>query len=82
MKYKLTIYEPNDSVTYETKDVNELIKLLESYRDDELSDSNKQIQKERHEFIHHRESMYEHHRRLVYATGNRWAIENFHATHG
>lgn len=82
MKYKLTVYEPDGSITYETKDVNELIKLLESHRDDELNDSNKQIQKEEHEFIHHRESMYEHHRRLVYATGNRWAIENFHATHG
>lgn len=27
------------------------------------------------------ESPYERTRRAVYATGNRWAIENFHATH-
>ena len=26
-------------------------------------------------------SAYEKTRRAVYATGNRWAIENFHATH-
>lgn len=28
-----------------------------------------------------RESMYERTKRQVYATGNKWAIENFHATH-
>lgn len=28
-----------------------------------------------------RESLYEHTRNQVYATGNKWAIENFHATH-
>lgn len=28
-----------------------------------------------------RETMYEHVRSQVYATGNKWAIENFHATH-
>ena len=28
-----------------------------------------------------RESMYERTRARVYATGNKWAIENFHATH-
>ena len=28
-----------------------------------------------------RETMYERTRRSVYATGNKWAIENFHATH-
>jgi hypothetical protein len=28
-----------------------------------------------------RESAYERTRRAVYATGNKWAIENFHATH-
>lgn len=27
------------------------------------------------------ESMYERTKRQVYATGNKWAIENFHATH-
>jgi len=26
-------------------------------------------------------SLYEKNRRAVYATGNKWAIENFHATH-
>jgi hypothetical protein len=26
-------------------------------------------------------SIYEKNRRAVYATGNKWAIENFHATH-
>lgn len=29
-----------------------------------------------------RETPYERTRAAVYATGNRWAIENFHATHG
>ena len=28
-----------------------------------------------------RESAYERTKRQVYATGNKWAIENFHATH-
>ena len=28
-----------------------------------------------------RESMYERTKREVYATNNKWAIENFHATH-
>jgi hypothetical protein len=28
-----------------------------------------------------RESIYERTKREVYATGNKWAIENFHATH-
>lgn len=28
------------------------------------------------------ENPYERTRRAVYATGNKWAIENFHATHG
>lgn len=28
-----------------------------------------------------RQSMYERTRAQVYATGNKWAIENFHATH-
>lgn len=28
-----------------------------------------------------RESIYERTKRQVYATGNKWAIENFHATH-
>jgi len=28
-----------------------------------------------------RSSLYEKNRRAVYATGNKWAIENFHATH-
>lgn len=30
---------------------------------------------------YYRESAYERTRRQVYATGNKWAIENFHATH-
>lgn len=29
----------------------------------------------------HKETPYERTRRQVYATGNKWAIENFHATH-
>jgi len=28
-----------------------------------------------------RVSLYEKNRRAVYSTGNKWAIENFHATH-
>ena len=30
---------------------------------------------------YYRESAYERTKRQVYATGNKWAIENFHATH-
>lgn len=29
----------------------------------------------------HRPTMYERTKAQVYATGNKWAIENFHATH-
>ena len=29
----------------------------------------------------HRESTYDRTKAQVYATGNKWAIENFHATH-
>ncbi len=40
-----------------------------------------QVDEPEHEPINHRMSLYERRRSEVYATGNRWAIENFEATH-
>lgn len=40
----------------------------------------KEVRITRNEYMP-RMSAYERTRRAVYATGNRWAIENFHATH-
>jgi hypothetical protein len=76
MKYKLTIYENDGSITYETNNPTEIIKQLESHQENEPP------QEEKSKPQHTRPlTPYERTRAAVYATGNRWAIENFNATH-
>jgi hypothetical protein len=41
----------------------------------------KHEQTETQDAVHRRTTPFEHTRAAVYATGNKWAIENFHATH-
>lgn len=77
MKYKLTIYDTDGSITYESNSADKIIKQIESARTNE-EEPEVEVEKS------HTRPMtpYEHCRNAVYATGNRWAIENFHATHG
>lgn len=76
MKYKLTVYDDEDSITYESNNVDEIIKQIESVRCEETEQKVEVKQ-------NHTKPLtpYERCRNAVYATGNRWAIENFNATH-
>lgn len=76
MKYKLTIYDSESTITYETNNANEIIKQLESIQSSETPQEEKTKP-------HHTRTLtpYERCKNAVYATGNRWAIENFNATH-
>lgn len=77
MKYKLTMYDTDGSITYESNSADEIIKQIESER------TNEEEPEVDVEESHTRPmTSYERCRNAVYATGNRWAIENFHATHG
>ena len=80
MKYKLTVYDNGDSITYESYDADEIIKQIESIKADDAEDAeeNKVVEKE---YRVRPMTPYERCRSAVYATGNRWAIENFNATH-
>lgn len=75
MKYKLTIYDSKSSVTYESTNANEIIKQIESISLNETEEEKPKPQHTRPL------TPYERTRAAVYATGNRWAIENFNATH-
>lgn len=77
MKYKLTIYENDCSITYETDNKNELIKHLEKEETETEPTQEEQPKPHRTRPL----TPYERTRAAVYATGNRWAIENFNATH-
>lgn len=77
MKYKLTIYDTDGSITYESNSADEIIKQIESARTNE-----EEPEVEVEESYTRPMTPYERCRNAVYATGNRWAIENFHATHG
>ena len=78
-RYKLTVYDDDGSTTYETNNANEIIKQLESIKEDETEQKieTKEVEKEYVKPL----TPYERCRNSVYATGNRWAIENFNATH-
>ena len=77
MKYKLTIYETDDTITYEFNNAEDIIKQLESIKRAEEKEK-----QERTEKLYTRPmTPYEKTRAAVYATGNKWAIENFNATH-
>jgi hypothetical protein len=75
MKYKLTIYDGENSVTYESNNANEIIKQIESIRLNETEEEKPKPHRTRPL------NPYERTKAAVYATGNRWAIENFNATH-
>ena len=76
MKFKLTVYDDDGSITYESNNADDIIKQLESIKRDESE------QKVEPKKSHTRPlTPYERCRNAVYATGNRWAIENFNATH-
>ena len=77
MKYKLTIYENNCSITYETDNKSELIKQIENHEETEQPTQEEKPKSHRTRPL----TPYERTRASVYATGNRWAIENFNATH-
>jgi hypothetical protein len=80
MRYKLIVYDEDGSIAYESNHADELIRQLESLKADEPKDEPSQEE----ETTHHRTrplTPYERCRNAVYATGNRWAIENFNATH-
>ena len=79
MRYKLIVNDGDGSISYETNSADELIKQLESLKKDEPE---QEVKEEKTEKPHTRPlSPYERCRNAVYATGNRWAIENFNATH-
>lgn len=82
MRYKLTVYEEDGSITYETNKADELIKQLESLKRNEPKQEVEPKKEDEPKKTYSRPlSPYERCRNAVYATGNRWAIENFNATH-
>ena len=72
MRYKLIVNDTDCSIAYETDKADELIKQLESLKRDEPKEEKPYTRPL---------TPYERCRNAVYATGNRWAIENFNATH-
>ena len=74
-KYKLTVYDGNDSITYESNNADAIIKQIESIKSEEEEEV---IVEKKHV---RPLTPYERCRSAVYATGNKWAIENFNATH-
>ena len=76
MKYKLTVYDNDGTITYESDNADKLIKQLESLKADEPKQEVETPKPHTRPL-----SPYERTRNAVYATGNRWAIENFNATH-
>lgn len=77
MKYKLTIYDTDDTITYEFSKAEYVIELLESIKKAEEKEEQKKTEKSYSRPM----TPYERTRAAVYATGNKWAIENFNATH-
>lgn len=79
MKYRLTIYYGNGSVAIESEDINEIKKEIEKIQPQKEEEPTKEQKAEPH---HARPiTPFERCKRAVYATGNKWAIENFNATH-
>ena len=76
MKYKLSVI---GQIAYEFDTIDELVKQVESLKKGEEEQKEQQPKQEK---VYIRPlSPYERTRNAVYATGNRWAIENFKATH-
>lgn len=80
MRFKLTVYDSNDSITYESDDANKIIEQIENIKAKEKErEENKEIRRRKNNT--RPMTPYERTRAIVYATGNKWAIENFNATH-
>ena len=79
MKYKLTVYDNNGSITYEFDKAEQIINKLENLKLFEIEEERRERETKKAQTV--RLSPYERTRNAVYATGNRWAIENFNATH-
>lgn len=73
-KYKLTVYDGNDSITYESTNADAIIKQIDSVKSEE---EEVVVEKKHVRPL----TPHERCRNAVYATSNRWAIENFNATH-
>lgn len=79
-RYKLTVRdEDGDYCTYESDHADELIEQLASLKRDEPEATPSPYAREDYGERYGR--MYERRRAAVYATGNKWAIENWEATH-
>mgnify|MGYP007111660008 CR=1 FL=1 len=78
MKYRLTIYYDNGSVTHESTNINDIKEVIEK-----IQPQKEEPPKEEKAEPHHARPLtpFERCKRAVYATGNKWAIENFNATH-
>ena len=80
MRYKLIVKDEDGSIAYETDSADKLIEQLESLKKDEPKPEVKEEAKAEKPYTGPL-SPYERCRNAVYATGNRWAIENWNATH-
>lgn len=80
MRYKLIVKDEDGSIAYETDSADKLIEQLESLKRDEPKPEVKE-EVEAEKPYTRRLTPYERCRNAVYATGNRWAIENWNATH-
>ena len=79
MKYKLTVCDKDGNITYEFDKAEQIIKRLENLKLFEIEEERREKETKKAQTT--RLSSYERTRNAVYATGNRWAIENFNATH-
>lgn len=79
MKYKLTVCDKDGSITYEFDKAEKIIEKLENLKLFEIEEEKREKESKKTHATHL--SPYERTRNAVYATGNRWAIENFNATH-
>ena len=80
MRYKLIVKDEDGSIAYETDSADKLIEQLESLKKDEPKPEVKEDVKAEKPYTRPL-TPYERCRNAVYATGNRWAIENWNATH-
>jgi len=81
MRYKLTVHDGDDSITYESNDADKIIKQIESVKSEDAQPEVPEQKTETKKHCARPLTPYERCRNSVYATGNRWAIENFNATH-
>ena len=81
MRYKLIVYDEDGSISYESDSADKIIKQLESLKADEPKHEAGEQEVETVKSCTRPLTPYERCRNAVYATGNKWAIENWNATH-